>query len=189
MNAGPWAREGSRWNESPSSLTAPSKQRPHSPIAARIAAPGEVQSLAGAKWAPRSTASSPACPEQFDKMKGTQLRARGGFEEPHLGAGPGRDRRGELRESSDRTGEESLRLGSLGGGGAGRNRLVEAVAEGIRGWGSIDRKGTTGRGEPRIYKLGGLFVKIDRGEESSLLPNVFFRICFLTNFVWTKCAV
>jgi hypothetical protein len=43
--------------------------------------------------------------------------------------------------------------------------LVEAVAEGIRGWGSIDRKGTTGRGEPRIYKLGELFAKIDRGEE------------------------
>lgn len=127
MNAGAWAREGSRWNESPSSLTAPSKQRPHSPIAARIAAPGEVESLAGAKWAPRSTASSPACPEQFDKRKGTQLRARGGFEEPHLGAGPGRDRRGELRESSDRTGEPSPReprgrgrgTESVGGGGGG----------------------------------------------------------------------
>ena len=52
------------------------------------------------------------------------------------------------------------------------------------GWGlGIDRKGATGRGEPRIYKHGELFGN-GRGEKST---EGVGRLLF--NDFWTKCAV
>ena len=57
-----------------------------------------------------------------------------------------------------------------------------AVVSGGGGLG-IDRKGATGRGEPRIYKHGELFGN-GRGEKST---EGVGRLLF--NDFWTKCAV
>ncbi|RCV16538.1 hypothetical protein SETIT_3G146100v2 [Setaria italica] len=153
-NAGPRpkpkAHQGGRTKPPPSQLRA--NCAPQRPIAARIAAPGGSNRSRGHSDTEKQS-KFPRPPRTIRRGKGTQPRWK---DSGSLTSGPGRVAIGAGSCGNPRAGEPSPRLeprpSGSGEGGAERNRLVEAVAVVSGGWGSIDRKGATGRA-PR-FPLG-----------------------------------